>query len=122
MLERGRRSGRDGRRNRTAQDTLGASLTGMRVKVGSVAFLKAVGSGFGVGLDDDGHLIEFLGDWRALAELQPALGEPEPVYVNLEDWQIVAVDDEVRLPLRREAMAERAVFVRSALAAMSADA
>jgi hypothetical protein len=101
---------------------LGASLTGMRVKVGSVAFLKAVGSGFGVGLDDDGHLIEFLGDWRALAELQPALGEPEPVYVNLEDWQIVAVDDEVRLPLRREAMAERAVFVRSALAAMSADA
>lgn len=89
----------------------------MRVKVGSVAFLTSAGSGYGVGLDDDGHLIEFLSDWRELAALQPSLGEGEPVHVELEDWQIVAVDDEVRVPLTREAMAERAAFVRSALAA-----
>jgi hypothetical protein len=90
----------------------------MRVKVGSVAFLTAVGSGYGIGLDDAGHLIEFLGDWRELAALEPALGDVEPVYVELADWQVVAVDDVVRLPLRYEAWAERAAFVRSALATM----
>ena len=39
----------------------------MHVKVGSVAFLRAAGSGYGIGLDDDGHRVEFLGEWRALA-------------------------------------------------------
>ena len=45
----------------------------MHVKVGSVAFLRAAGSGYGIGLDDDGHRVEFLGEWRALAELEPEL-------------------------------------------------
>jgi hypothetical protein len=87
----------------------------MRVKVGSVAFLKAAGGGYGIGLNDDGHLIEFLGDWRALEALQDALVSPEPVYLEVEDWAIIAVDDQVRIPLTREGMAERARFVRSAL-------
>jgi hypothetical protein len=89
----------------------------MRVKVGSVAFLKAAGSGYGIGLTDDGHRVEFLGDWRDLADLQTALAAPEPVYLEISDWQLVAVDDELRIPLTTEAMAERARFIRSALGA-----
>jgi hypothetical protein len=57
----------------------------MRVKLGSVAFLKAAGSGYGMGLDEDGHLIEFLGDWRALLALEDALDGPEPIYLEVED-------------------------------------
>lgn len=38
----------------------------VRVKVGSVAFLTAAGSGYGIGLDDAGRRIEFIGDWRDL--------------------------------------------------------
>ena len=90
----------------------------MRVKIGSVAFLKAAASGYGIGLDDAGHLIEFLGDWRALEALRDALGGPEPVYVEVEDWAIIAIDDQPRVPLTREGMAERATFVKAALAAM----
>jgi hypothetical protein len=87
----------------------------MRVKLASVAFLKAAVRGYGIGLDDDGHLIEFLGDWRELEALQDALVGPEPVYLKVEDWAIIAVDDQVRIPLTRAGMAERARFVRSAL-------
>lgn len=87
----------------------------MRVKLGSVAYLKAAGSGYGIGLDDDGHLIEFLGDWRALAELRDALVGPEAVYVEADDWAIIAIDDQVRIPLTREGMVERARFLASAL-------
>lgn len=87
----------------------------VRVKVGSIAFLKAAGSGYGIGLTDDGHRVEFLGDWSALAELQTELNDRKPVYVEVADWQIIALDDELRLPLPREAMAERARFIRSAL-------
>lgn len=87
----------------------------MRVKVGSVAFLKAAGCGYGIGLSDDGHRVEFVGDWRALAELEPELDGKDPVYLELDNWQVLAVDDELRLPLSREAMVERARFVRSAL-------
>lgn len=87
----------------------------MRIKVGSVAFLAAAGSGYGIGLSDDGHRVEFLGDWRDLADMQPALDGPEPVYLEVEDWRVLAVDDELRLPLPAEAMAERARFIRSAL-------
>lgn len=36
----------------------------VRVKLSSVAFLKAAG-GYDIRLDDEGLLIEFLGDWRA---------------------------------------------------------
>jgi hypothetical protein len=37
------------------------------------------------------------------------------VYLEVEDWQVLAIDDELRLPLTREAMAERARFIRSGL-------
>jgi hypothetical protein len=87
----------------------------VRVKVGSVAFLKAAGSGYGIGLSDDGHRVEFLGDWRDLAELQPALDRQDATYVDVEEWQVLAVDDELRLPLSHEAMVERTRFIRSAL-------
>lgn len=86
----------------------------MRVKVGSVAFLTAAGSGYGIGLDDAGRRIEFIGEWRALSELKPHLGG-EPVYVEVESWQVIAVNEEVRIDLGRTAMAERAAFLRSAL-------
>ena len=39
----------------------------MRIKLGSVAFLEHAGSGYGLGLDDGGHRIEFMEDWLALA-------------------------------------------------------
>lgn len=74
----------------------------MRVKVGSVAFLKAAGSGYGIGLDDDGHRIEFMGDWRALSQL--SLGGSEPVYADVDSWQVIAVDDELRVDLSRDAI------------------
>jgi hypothetical protein len=87
----------------------------MRIKLGSVAFLAAAGSGYGIGLDDDGHRVEFLGDWRALEPLQRAVEAQEPTYVDVETWQVLAVDDELRLPLTHEAMLERARFIRSAM-------
>jgi len=90
----------------------------MRVKLGSVAFLRAAGSGYGIGLDDDGHLIEFLGDWRALEALRPALARPEPVYLDVDDWAVIGIDDQPRIPLTREGMVERALFVKAALAAL----
>ncbi len=93
----------------------------MRVRVGSVAFLKAAGSGYGIGLDDDGHRVEFLGDWRELASLQAAIGSTRSVYVDLEDWQVLAVDDEFRLPLTREAMVERVAFLRSGIKGLEQD-
>jgi hypothetical protein len=86
-----------------------------RVKVGSVAFLTAAGSGYGIGLDEAGRRIEFIGDWRALADLESRLAN-EVVYIEVESWQVIAVNEEVRLDLGRQAMAERAAFVRSALA------
>ena len=87
----------------------------MRVKIGSVAFLKAAGSGYAIGLSDDGHRVEFLGDWSAFAGLQAQLNDGEPVYVEVADWQVVVYDDELRIPMTSEGMAERAAFIRSAL-------
>jgi len=92
----------------------------IRVKVGSVAFLKAAGAGYLIGLDDDGHRIEAMGDWRMLAPLRDLLDGPEPVYVEVDSWQLIAVDDELRVDLSRDAMAERGAFVRSALVGMEA--
>jgi hypothetical protein len=87
----------------------------LRVKLGSVAFLAAAGSGYGIGLDAAGRRIEFIGDWRALAELEARLAN-EVVYIDVEGWQVIAVNEEIRLDLGRQAMAERAAFLRSALA------
>lgn len=90
-------------------------MPAMQVKVGSVAFLPAAGSGYGIGLDDDGHRIEWMGDWRMMAAMTEPLAAGEPVYADLEGWQVIAVDGELRVDLGREAMAERAAFLRSAL-------
>lgn len=89
----------------------------MRVKIGSVAFLKAAGSGYAIGLTDDGHRVEFLGDWSALAGLQERLDAGEATYVDIDDWQVIALDDDLRIPMTREGMEERAAFIRSALGA-----
>jgi hypothetical protein len=93
---------------------------GLRVKVGSVAFLTAAGSGYGIGLDDGGRRIEFIGDWRALAELESRMAN-EVVYVYLESWQVIAVNEDIRVDLGRQAMAERAAFLRSVLAKLEAE-
>ena len=82
----------------------------MKIRLGSVAYLRAANSGYGIGLDADGRRIEFLGDRKVLA-LAP-LGED----IDVEEWQVLAVDDELRLPLSRLAMAQRTAFVRAALA------
>jgi hypothetical protein len=87
----------------------------VRVKLGSASYLTAAGAGYGIGLDEDGHRIEFVGDWRALDALGAEL-QHDSVYVDVEGWQIVAVDDEIRIDLGRQAMHERAAFLRSALA------
>jgi hypothetical protein len=87
----------------------------VRVKLGSASYLAAAGAGYGIGLDGDGHRIEFVGDWRALEALGAELHH-DSVYVDVEGWQIVAVDDEIRIDLGRQAMHERAAFLRSALA------
>jgi hypothetical protein len=91
----------------------------LRVKVGSVAYLTAAGSGYGIGLDEAGRRVEFIGDWRALADLEARLAI-EAVYVDVESWQVIAVNEDVRLDLGRHAMAERAAFLRSALARLDA--
>jgi hypothetical protein len=90
-------------------------MTNTRIKVGSVAFLRAAGSGYGIGLTDDGHRVEFLGDWSALADLRARLDAGEAIHIEIESWQVLAIDDEIRIPLPREALAERAAFIRSAL-------
>lgn len=87
----------------------------MRVKLGSVAFLEAAGSGYGIGLDPVGHRVEFIGDWRPLAELRAMLDAGESIDLDVEEWQVLAIDGELRLPLTPEAMAERARFLRSVL-------
>lgn len=85
----------------------------MRVKLGSVGYLKAADRGYAIGLDEDGRRVEFLGDRHVIA-LAP-IGE----WMQIEDSQVLAVDDQLRLPLSRLAMDERAAFLRSAWAEQS---
>ena len=87
----------------------------MRVKLGSVTFLKAAGSGYGIGLSADGHRVEFLGDWRTLSGFVEALDNQEIVHVEVETWQVIALDGELRLPLTDTALTERHAFLQSAL-------
>lgn len=82
----------------------------MRVKLGSVGYLKAVNAGYAIGLDEEGRRIEFLGDRHVIA-LAP-IGE----WMQVEEGQVLAVDDQLRLPLSRLAMDERDGFLRSVLA------
>ena len=87
----------------------------MRVKVGSVGFLWAAGSVYGIGLSDEGHRVEFIADLSAFARLEGRLEDQQPAYIEVEDWQVIAYDDELRVPMTREGMADRAAFLRSAL-------
>ena len=50
--------------------------------------------------------------------LRPALADRKPTYLDVEDWAVIAVDDQPRIPLTREGMIERARFVKAGLAAM----
>ena len=93
----------------------------MQVRVASVSFLQAAGAGYGIGLSDEGNRVEFIGDWRSLAELRPILDAGERVELEREPWQILAVNGELRLPLTREAMAERALFLRATLAGLPSE-
>jgi hypothetical protein len=88
----------------------------VKIMVASVAYLREAGSGYGIGLTDGGDRIEFLGDWRWLSELGEAIesaGRPQPAEV--EAWQILAVNGNLKLPLSPAAMAERSAFVQGAL-------
>ena len=53
-----------------------------------------------------------------MESLRSALAGPTAVYLDVEDWAIIAVDDEPRIPLTPAGMVERARFVKAALAAM----
>jgi hypothetical protein len=87
----------------------------MRSESGSVAYLKAAKRGYGIGLDSTGHRVELIGEWSTLSYHTGALDGPEPVYVELEDWQVLAVDGEVQRLMSKETMPERAAFLRSAM-------
>jgi hypothetical protein len=84
--------------------------------VASVAFLKAAGTGYGIGLNDQGDRIEFISDWRSLLGLRAAIESTgQPQAANVEEWQVLAVNGEVKLPVSRAALAERASFIHAAL-------
>jgi hypothetical protein len=84
--------------------------------VASVAFLKAAGSGYGIGLNDHGDRIEFIGDWRSLVDLRTAIASTgQPQAADVEVWQVLAVNGELKLPLSEAAMDERASFVTAAI-------
>jgi len=96
----------------TVENTDGGRV---RVKVGSIAFLAAAGTGYGIGLDDTGRRIEFIGDWSALSTIQGRL-QTGALSVEVETWQIIAVNEEIELDVRRPAMVERAAFLQSVVA------
>jgi hypothetical protein len=86
----------------------------MRVQLDAL-YLASTGSGYGIGLDDAGHAVEFQCDWLALSPLYFGMREYGPPVVEVETEQIVAVDEKLRVPLSPEAAAERARFVQAAL-------
>lgn len=50
--------------------------------------------GYGLGVDEDGHLVRFAGDWHPLHGLGEALAiTREPILVEVEAWQIVGVEE-----------------------------
>jgi hypothetical protein len=87
----------------------------MRIMVASVAYLKAAGSGYGIGLTAEGDRVEFIGDWRSLQDLRESIESDGPQPAGVDEWQVLAINGELRLPLSSAAMAERAAYLRSAL-------
>jgi len=50
--------------------------------------------GYGQGIDEDGNTVRFAGDHRPLRQLGQALaGADEPILVEVESWQVVAVEE-----------------------------
>jgi hypothetical protein len=87
----------------------------MKVMVARTAYIWSAGVGYGIGLNEAGDRIEFMGDWRVMSELGiqiAAAKHPQPA--DVDDWQIVAANGEPRLPLAREAMTERAELIGNA--------
>jgi hypothetical protein len=72
-------------------------------------FDEAAQSGYGIGQDEDGHVIKFTADWENLRSA------PTGEYPGVEDWQLLTVEDEVRVALNRVAMTARAAFLRETL-------
>lgn len=83
----------------------------MFVRLGFAAYVDAVDVGYGVGSDPEGHRVEFTGPWADLERLQARLDAGERVELDVEDWQIVAVDGETRPGQTLAAMAERAALL-----------
>jgi hypothetical protein len=79
----------------------------MQVKVGTVAFLEAAGVGYLVGLDDDGHRVEALPEWSALADLRESARAGDAVHVHVQDWQVLSIDGAVHLPRDEAAIRRR---------------
>jgi hypothetical protein len=80
------------------------------------AELPLAGSGYGIGIDDEGHRVEFIAAWPDLDALRPMLEQhAEPVYVEVEPSQVLTGDGEICLP-HPDQLRERAAFVRAALA------
>jgi hypothetical protein len=53
--------------------------------------------GYGIGVDEDGYRVRFVGDHRSLRQLGEVLaGATEPIEVEVEDWQIVSVEEASR--------------------------
>ena len=50
--------------------------------------------GYGLGVNEEGHRVRFVGDHRPLRQLGEALaGADEPILVEVEDWQIFSIDE-----------------------------
>jgi len=41
-------------------------MSTVKVKLGSAAYVEAANIGYGIGLDEDGHVVEFEADWEKL--------------------------------------------------------
>jgi len=71
----------------------------MRVKLGSDAFANT--EGYGIGVDEGGHLVEFMADWVDLDALEPP-GGTKAVYLEVADWAVIAIEDQPRNACTRE--------------------
>ena len=53
--------------------------------------------GYGLGVDEQGNLVRFVGDHRPLRQLGEALaGADEPIEVEVADWQVLSIEEASR--------------------------
>lgn len=73
----------------------------MRLTVRAIKIPAMSTIGYGLGVNEEGKVIEFVGDHRPMRHLGESLkalaeaGEPAPE-VDVDDWQIVGVREEGR--------------------------